>query len=735
MKKSPWRWLLNPLLVLVTATCGDMSQTGLDTRCFPGVDTDGDSITDDVECQIGSDPMNSDTDGDGVSDGKEFDLGSSPTKIDSDDDGIPDSTELAYPKICVATDRNAQRRPAASCQDSTQCSAGETCNGLDPTKADTDGDGVNDGVEDQDFNGTIATNTGETDPRLLDTDGDGVSDKDSGSKICRADGLGMVNRKPLPGQSIQLGSDPIFGDAKVVSGTNNSAAAIVDDAATGVAGLVIGRTTATANLAADRTAIESAIESALTAGGATVLGIFVGRQFTTHELNAGSISTFRVTRAGTSASALRDSLVMPLIGASAPGGATAGPSGIFTMDVAVVRREGINDIIVTIAPSADYDDGTKQTLIRANDLFNASGVAIANKDLSFVCQGIVAQRRAMADIVWTVDVSGSMDGTQVRLTTTARQFFTRLQNAGVDFRVGVFEGGSVSPNLQSTTQTPGFTEGFKWIPGTAVDGDYQLCRQVTAPSAGNNGFCPADLMKANDSIRPYGPDPGSDGGNFEQPVAQAVLLENLFTSNLNNVAITNPEWKWRDGATKVAFMVTDEPGNNTAGDANDFDRYFDDQLIPGTTTRWAPSATYDASVKNAIVKYFRDNKVQLFGMVPVRNRLCSVDDKRDLPRCVIEAAGGAYINVATAADADVQAAMNKLVDAIAGAASQFKLTRTPITSTIKVNIGGIDVPRSRSNGFDYDPVSKSVVFYGSQFRPDIGAQVFISYRVWTGSVG
>jgi hypothetical protein len=36
---------------------------------------------------------------------------------------------------------------------------------------------------------------------------------------------------------------------------------------------------------------------------------------------------------------------------------------------------------------------------------------------------------------------------------------------------------------------------------------------------------------------------------------------------------------------------------------------------------------------------------------------------------------------------DIAAAMNKLVDAIAGASSQFKLTRTPITSTIKVTIG------------------------------------------------
>ena len=54
-------------------------------------------------------------------------------------------------------------------------------------------------------------------------------------------------------------------------------------------------------------------------------------------------------------------------------------------------------------------------------------------------------------------------------------------------------------------------------------------------------------------------------------------------------------------------------------------------------------------------------------------------------------------------------------------------------STIKVNVRNQDVPRSRADGFDYDPVSKAIVFYGANFRPAIGDQVYISYRVWAGS--
>ncbi len=79
--------------------------------------------------------------------------------------------------------------------------------------------------------------------------------------------------------------------------------------------------------------------------------------------------------------------------------------------------------------------------------------------------------------------------------------------------------------------------------------------------------------------------------------------------------------------------------------------------------------------------------------------------------------------------------MNRLVDAIAGASSQFRLQRTPITSTIQVTVGGQLVPRSRLDGFDYDTVSRTIVFYGSKYRPKQGDLVYISYRVWIGSVG
>ena len=63
-------------------------------------------------------------------------------KNDSDDDGLPDPLEYT------------------------------TC--TDPNNADTDGDGIFDGVEDVNLNGVVDLN--ETDPCNIDTDGDGLID-------------------------------------------------------------------------------------------------------------------------------------------------------------------------------------------------------------------------------------------------------------------------------------------------------------------------------------------------------------------------------------------------------------------------------------------------------------------------------------------------------------------------------------------------------------------------------
>lgn len=88
---------------------------------LPG-DTDGDGLTDDVEEQFGTDPLDPDTDGDGLNDYEEVYAGedgyiTDPLNSDTDGDGLSDHEEVAE---------------------------GEDGYRTDPTKPDTDGDLVND---------------------------------------------------------------------------------------------------------------------------------------------------------------------------------------------------------------------------------------------------------------------------------------------------------------------------------------------------------------------------------------------------------------------------------------------------------------------------------------------------------------------------------------------------------------------------------------------------------------
>lgn len=185
---------------------------------------------------------------------------------------------------------------------------------------------------------------------------------------------------------------------------------------------------------------------------------------------------------------------------------------------------------------------------------------------------------------------------------------------------------------------------------------------------------------------------------------------------------TNLNRRFRPNVRVATFHVTDEPGSN------DFTRYFTRANDPQSGRPFG--ATYNATTLNNIVDYFRRNNILTFGLVQVSTTPCSTASVTDLPRCVVEGNRGAVIPIATATDAEISTAMMRIVEAIAGASSQFILERTPITSTLKVRVRGMDVPRSRNSGFDYDGASRAIVFYGDTFRPRMGDEVVVSYRIW-----
>jgi len=145
-------------------------------------DSDGDGISDGGEEKLGTDPNDADTDDDGTPDGAELapdqdgdgDGVINALDADSDNDGLFDGTEQGFDCEGKGVDKTRKRCRADADRGSTT---------TNPTRADTDGGGVNDGSEDANLDGAVGP--GETNPTQgraaddvrADLDGDGLSDK------------------------------------------------------------------------------------------------------------------------------------------------------------------------------------------------------------------------------------------------------------------------------------------------------------------------------------------------------------------------------------------------------------------------------------------------------------------------------------------------------------------------------------------------------------------------------
>lgn len=135
-------------------------------------DSDGDGIPDEIESEIGTNPLDSDTDGDGLPDGYEFfTTGSDPTNANSLDasisDGAFDSDQDGlsnYEEYQLGTNPNR----ADSDYDELSDGDEENIYGTDPLNPDTDEDGLFDGDE-------IALGLN---PLVADSDGDGIPDNE-----------------------------------------------------------------------------------------------------------------------------------------------------------------------------------------------------------------------------------------------------------------------------------------------------------------------------------------------------------------------------------------------------------------------------------------------------------------------------------------------------------------------------------------------------------------------------
>lgn len=192
-------------------------------------DVDGDGLATSAELLGGSEPDRVDTDRDGLSDRVEAMLGTDPRSFDSDGDRYADLHEYLWqhrpldpveespPSVILGRDRDDDELPDDA----------EEVLGTDPNVADTDGDGILDGLEDTDGDGVpdgleFRFGTDPRNPLSPDANADGVSDA-----TLDFDGDGLTNAEELAAGTHPFRADSDFdhlGDGAELSwGTSPSA--------------------------------------------------------------------------------------------------------------------------------------------------------------------------------------------------------------------------------------------------------------------------------------------------------------------------------------------------------------------------------------------------------------------------------------------------------------------------------------------------------------------------------
>lgn len=144
-------------------------------------DPDGDGRTNIQEYNSGTNstnPVVADSDGDGLNDGQEATAGTNPLNTDSDNDDLPDGWEVDHSFNPLDDGSvNIVNGPDGDPDGDNLLNALEFERGTDPRDADSDGDGLSDGVEDTSKTWTDINATG-TDPLNPDSDYDGLPDEE-----------------------------------------------------------------------------------------------------------------------------------------------------------------------------------------------------------------------------------------------------------------------------------------------------------------------------------------------------------------------------------------------------------------------------------------------------------------------------------------------------------------------------------------------------------------------------
>jgi hypothetical protein len=741
--------------------------------CDPTLDSDGDGILNGEEgCLFGRD-----SDSDGVADWEDF---------DSDGDTIPDSVEAGEKGKCVGKAKD--KWPCDSDGDGVPDYLDIDSDGdsvLDKDE-DTNGDGLlgccivecnkpqGAQIPTKDNPGCIlnkdgcggdqkcvsgkctppvdfSCSNGETNPRLKDTFGDGKFDNERGSFICRD----ATEDKPQGRKAVQKrrSSDPTqdpdksgdwhvalemsakYGDIKLTTPKDKEAVAAIDheDNQEQVAGFVLSMPATNKDIQEELAALIAKITGKPPGGSGTITVRASGSQGKSHDKYDEVRGTILdLTGANTNISTARNELVATLLGRTPatlsnlpqPFGASGSD---FVIRFVTIRRFAFKEdaggnleldsegfpvedtakpserrivVMGAVALRSNYQDPSRKTGFLVDDLSSGTAVAIWSDQVEDECDVGTITSLPVADIIWVVDESGSMNDNRQDIVNNANNFFSRALASGLDFRMGVTN--VVNPNSSTYAYAVG-----------------KFCSKISSSSQDDGGvdrfLLPSEQQIFSSCIN----NPPGYEGSSEYGLVNA---EEAVKKHLPRA--TGTAEKIRPGAKIVIIVATDEGPQSLSS-------------IESTSSSTCQlSASKQTQINSAIQKYLdlfkglTDPEASaIFHLIGgVCNNSCNAGIGHGYKELAQQLSG----QIGDVCQKDIGNTLQVIIDSIIGAASPVVLEYVPIASSLAVAMDGVEVKRSRTNGFDYRAEQNSLAFINVKF--DKGSEVVASYKRWARQV-
>lgn len=411
---------------------------------------------------------------------------------------------------------------------------------------------------------------------------------------------------------------------------------------------------------------------------------------------------------GWSPTQARDLLLSAFLVRALEGPRPAGPDGMaaatLRIKLSLAARPAQVLLSAGVAPLAGVSPAESIDVL-LDDLGNGTAVGRPGAAVELTCDRAPLGPVPVADIIWVVDESGSMDDNRADIVRNAESLFRRVRALGIDFRMGVT--GVKNPRYGATLG--------------------KFCSRAS-------------------------PDRADDGGEdrFLLPAEQALFSACVFNppyyEPYEEYGLSNAYWalkrhlprargaadKIREGAQVALIFVTDEvpqeimKGSSFEGQpgtlqySGDFPTSSSCKLAPGILD---PQLDPFEELLESVSLPKARVTVHLIGGI-CGNR-CGADvahGYQDLAR----AFGG---QVGDVCQPNLETTLNEIVDTIAGAASPRPLAQVPISSTLLVQAGGVVLPRSPTRGFSYDAAANALVF--NRVRVGFGAEVIAAYYRFT----